>query len=180
MVGYAEVPQQYITPKIQRRQASATLSRPPQDDLLSSHELSVLTDINEIINAQTTTIVQQPAEVDEQMTPSDNASSQPNVQLLQPEKKQRKINDRSTTSPLPEQEREKNKYYCDTCWRCYTRCYDLEDHKKKRCGKTEEKGEHKCEQCEEYFVKHNSLCEHVARVHDRKHPYECTRCGDKF
>ena len=27
MVGYAEVPQQYITPKIQRRQASATLSQ---------------------------------------------------------------------------------------------------------------------------------------------------------
>ena len=141
---------------------------------------SVLTDIDEIINAQTTTIVQQPAQLDEQMTPSDNPSSQTNVQLLQPEKKRRKINDRSTTSPVPEQEREKNKYYCDTCWRCYTRHYDLEDHKKKRCGKTEEKGEHKCEQCEEHFVKHNSLREHIARVHDRKHPYECTKCGDKF
>ena len=41
------------------------------------------------------------------MTPSDNPSSQTNVQLLQPEKKRRKINDRSTTSPVPEQEREK-------------------------------------------------------------------------
>ena len=105
------------------------------------------------------------------MTPSDNPSSQTNVQLLQPVKKRRKINDRSTTSPVPEQEREKNKYYCNTCWRCYSRCYDLEDHKKKRCGKTEEKGEHECEKCGEHFVKHNSLCEHVARVHDKKHPY---------
>ena len=141
---------------------------------------SVLTDIKEIINAQSTTIVQQPLQLDQQMTPSDHPSSQTNVQLLQPEKKRRKINGRSTTSPVPEQERGKNKYYCDTCWRGYTRRYDLEDHKKKRCGKIEEKGEHKCEKCGEHFVKHNSLHEHVARVHDRKHPYQCTKCGENF
>ena len=45
MVGYAEAPQQYITPKTQRKQASATWSQAPQDDLLSSHESSVLTNI---------------------------------------------------------------------------------------------------------------------------------------
>ena len=73
-----------------KRQLSTTLSQTQQNHLLSTHESSVLTDIYEIINAQTTTIVQQPAQLDEQVTPSDNPPSQTNVQLLQPEKRERK------------------------------------------------------------------------------------------
>ena len=178
--GYAQTGQ-YITPKLQKRQPTATVSRAPPDDTLPElDDSTVLTDLNEIINEQTSTIVEQPAQFNQPITACDNPSSQIVLQLLQPQKKRRKIHDRSRTSPVPEEEREKNKYYCDTCWRSYTRHYDLEDHKKKRCGKTNEKGENECDTCARHFVKYTSLREHIARVHNNVHPYECTKCAEKF
>ena len=81
------------------------MSQPPQDDTLSSalHESSTLTDINDIINAENETIIQQPAQLDKAITPSDNLSLQNEVEALVQENKRRKMNNRSKTSPVPEE-----------------------------------------------------------------------------
>ena len=81
---------------------------------------SVLTDIDDIINTETVTIIQKLAQLDKPMTPSDVPPSQDEVEVMEPEKKRRKINDRSTSSPVSEEEWKKNKYCCDTCWRSYS------------------------------------------------------------
>ena len=29
-------------------------------------------------------------------------------------------------------------------------------------------------------MKRNTYCEHITRVHDKKEPYKCIKCGEKF
>ena len=138
------------------------MSRAPDETNDILQQSAILSDIDSLINADVhqVTVAQDEDQVVEQQT------------------KKRKINENSTSSEV-QKEKPGNKFVCE-CGNSYSRRHDLQDHKKNRCGKTNEKGQYECDACGLNFVKRNTYREHIARVHDKKEPYQCIKCGEKF
>ena len=89
-----------------------------------------------------------------------------------------KREDRTQSSGIPLELRDKEKFYCEKCPRSYKSEWDFRVHQQQQCGRVGYKP-WKCIRCPLIFTQEVTLREHVGVAHLKK-PYTCSEYGEKF
>ena len=99
--------------------------------------------------------------------------------ILVPPTQKRVLTKRSNPgAPVPEDNRDPDRYYCENCACNYKEKSDLRKHQRFMCLKTE--FDFICNECQMGFHTDYGVREHYYQVHKKEFLYFCTKCGKGF